>query len=55
MGLMSAGKMMKNRRKFRWSQKKYKKSTLGLNVKADPLGGASQAKGIVLSKFQKEA
>ena len=55
MGLMSAMKMAKKRRKFRWSQKAYKKRVLQLNVKADPLEGASQAKGIVLSKFQKEA
>jgi small subunit ribosomal protein S12 len=55
MGLMNAKKMMRNRRKFRWRQKAYKKRTLNLAVKADPLEGASQAKGIVLSKFQKEA
>lgn len=55
MGLLSAKKLMKNRQKFRWSQKAYKKRVLGLNVKADPLEGSSQAKGIVLSKFQKEA
>ena len=55
MGLKSAMKFMKNRRKFRWRQKVYKKRNLGLNVKADPLEGASQAKGIVISKFQKEA
>ena len=55
MGLMSAKKMMKNRRKFRWHQKAYKKRTLNLAVKVDPLEGASQAKGIVISKFQKEA
>ena len=52
---MNAKKMMRNRRKFRWRQKAYKKRTLNLAVKADPLEGASQAKGIVLSKFQKEA
>lgn len=55
MGLLSAMKLMKKRSKFRWSQKAYKKRVLQLNVKADPLEGASQAKGIVLSKFQKEA
>src|SRR3990167_9150978 len=55
MGLLSARKLMKNRRKFRWSQKAYKKRMLNLNVKADPLEGASQARGIVISKFQKEA
>ena len=47
--------MMKRERKFRWHQKAYKKRVLKLKQKADPLEGASQAKGIVISKFQKEA
>src|SRR3989344_4949227 len=55
MGLMSAKKMMKNRRKFRWSDRAYKVKNLKLRVKADPLEGSFQAKGIVVSKFQKEA
>ena len=55
MGLMAARRMMKNRRKFRWNQKAFKKRVLDLKVKADPLEGSSQAKGIVISKFQKEA
>ena len=55
MGLMSARKMMKRQRKFRWHQKAYKKRVLNLREKADPLEGANQAKGIVISKFQKEA
>jgi len=55
MGLKSAKKLIKNRRKFRWKDRKYKVKTLNLFVKSDPLEGASQAKGIVLSKFQKEA
>ncbi len=55
MGLMSARKLMKNRRKFRWSQRAYKSRGKGLRVKFDPLKGASQAKGIVIGKFQKEA
>ena len=55
MGLMNARKIMKNRKKFRWSQKPYKKRVLGLGIKADPMGGSSQGKGIVISKFQKEA
>ncbi len=55
MGLMSARKLMKNRRKFRWSDAKYKRSKLGLYAKVDPLEGANQAKGIVLEKVQKEA
>ena len=52
---MSARKMMKRQRKFRWHQKAYKKRVLHLKEKADPLEGANQAKGIVISKFQKEA
>lgn len=55
MGLKSALKKKKDRKKFRWKDRKYKVRTLGLYAKSDPLGGANQAKGIVLSKFQKEA
>jgi len=55
MGLMNARKIMKDNRKFRWSQRAYKSRTLGLRGKVDPLEGSSQAKGIVVSKFQKEA
>jgi small subunit ribosomal protein S12 len=55
MGLMNARKLIKNQRKFRWSQRSYKKRVLKLREKADPLEGAAQARGIVLSKFQKEA
>ncbi len=55
MGLMSAQKMMKTNRKFRWKQRSYKQRVLGLRKKADPLEGASQAKGIVIEKFPKEA
>ena len=55
MGLKSATKIMKDRKKQRWQSKKFKKRTLDLYAKSDPLGGANQAKGIVLSKVQKEA
>lgn len=55
MGLKSAKKKMKDRKKFRWKDRDYKVKTLNLYAKSDPLGGANQAKGIVLSKFQKEA
>jgi small subunit ribosomal protein S12 len=55
MGLKSAKKLIKNRRKFRWKDRKYKVRTLDLYAKSDPLQGANQAKGIVLSKVQKEA
>ncbi len=55
MGLMNVRKLEKKRKKFRWHDKKYKASALRLNVKADPLEGSSQAKGIVIEKVQKEA
>jgi len=55
MGLMNARKLMKRRRKFRWSDIKYKRKTLDLYAKADPLEGKAQAKGIVIEKVQKEA
>jgi small subunit ribosomal protein S12 len=47
--------MKKNRQKFRWSSQKFKTMALKLYEKSDPLEGASQAKGIVLEKVQKEA
>lgn len=55
MGLNNAIKKMNDRRKFRWKSKKYKNQILDLYAKSDPLEGANQAKGIVVSKFQKEA
>jgi small subunit ribosomal protein S12 len=55
MGLKSAKKLMKDRKKFRWKDRKYVVKTLNLYAKSDPLGGANQAKGIVLQKVQKEA
>jgi small subunit ribosomal protein S12 len=55
MGLKSAIKKVNQRRKFRWKDRAYKVKTLNLYAKSDPLGGANQAKGIVLSKIQKEA
>jgi len=55
MGLKNALKLKKNRKKFRWSDRSFKVRTLGLYEKADPLEGASQARGIVIQKVQKEA
>jgi len=55
MGLMSALKLRNLRKKFRWNHKKYKARAMGLKIKSDPLGRSSQAKGIVIEKFQKEA
>lgn len=55
MGLYNALKLMRKKRKFRWSDHAYKKRTLNLYAKADPLEGKSQAKGIVIEKVQREA
>jgi small subunit ribosomal protein S12 len=55
MGLKSATKKIKDRKKFRWNSRDYKVRVLNLYAKSDPLGGANQAKGIVLAKVQKEA
>ena len=55
MGLMNAYKMLKRRRKYRWSDKSYNAKMRNLRIKSDPLGRSSQAKGIVIEKFQKEA
>jgi small subunit ribosomal protein S12 len=55
MGLKNAAKKIKDRKKFRWKDRHYKVKTLNLYAKSDPLGGANQAKGIVLQKVQKEA
>ncbi len=54
-GLGAGKKLKKRREKFRWNNKRFVKRSLNMKKKSDPLGGASQAKGIVLSKFQKEA
>jgi len=55
MGLMGARKLKKRRKKFRWSDRKYKVRKLNLYAKSDPLEGRSQGKGIVIEKVQKEA
>ena len=52
---MNARKLIKKRRKFRWKDAYYKRRTLNLFAKADPLEGKNQAKGIVIEKVQKEA
>lgn len=53
---LNAGKKLRIRRhKSRWMDKWYVKRVRKLKEKSDPLGGASQAKGIVLEKVQLEA
>ncbi len=55
MGLMNAKKLRKNRDKFKMNNKVYKKKKLGITLKHSIVGRSSQAKGIVVSKFQLEA
>ena len=53
---LNAGKALVKRRSiFRWSHKDYIRRALKLKERSDPLGGASQARGIVLEKVQLEA
>jgi ribosomal protein S12 len=49
-GLRTARKHVKNRRAQVWADLDYKKAHLGTRWKANPFGGASHAKGIVLEK-----
>lgn len=54
-GLYAGNKLKKQRQKFRWSSRYYKKRVLKLKERSDPLEGAPQAKGIVLEKVGIEA
>ncbi|XP_033110628.1 small ribosomal subunit protein uS12 isoform X2 [Antedon mediterranea] len=54
-GLRTARKLRNHRRDQRWHDKDYKKAHLGTALKANPFGGASHAKGIVLEKIGVEA
>ncbi len=54
-GLGAARKLQKRNKAAKWHYRKHIKKTLNLKNKSDPLGGASQAKGIVLEKVQLEA
>jgi len=54
-GLYTARKMRRDRKKFRWSDRYYKRRVLRLKEKADPLEGAPQARGIVIEKVGIEA
>lgn len=54
-GLYAARKLMSDTKNSRWSDKGYSRRALNLDVKADPLGGAPQARGIALEKVGIEA
>jgi len=50
-GMRAGRKLRVHRRNQRWAQKKYNKSHSISAMKANPFGGASMAKGIVLEKM----
>jgi small subunit ribosomal protein S12 len=54
-GLHSARKLKNDRKKYRWSDRYYKRHVLRLKEKSDPLEGAAQARGIVIEKVGIEA
>jgi small subunit ribosomal protein S12 len=54
-GLRAGKKLVKRRKQSRLSDDKFIKKTKGLWIKADPLEGVHQAKGIVLEKVELEA
>jgi small subunit ribosomal protein S12 len=54
-GMFAARKLRQIRKKFRWSDKWYKKRMLRSKERFDPLEGAPQARGIVLEKVGLEA
>jgi small subunit ribosomal protein S12 len=49
-GEFSARQAKLHRQRLRWSNKYYKRKVLRLDIKADPLEGSPQARGIVLEK-----
>ena len=54
-GKYAANILKQTRKDARWKDTYYGRRVLGLNVKADPLGGAPQGRGIVLEKVGVEA
>ncbi|HKJ96868.1 MAG TPA: 30S ribosomal protein S12, partial [Thermoplasmataceae archaeon] len=54
-GINAGSKLQSQRKKYRWSDRDYKKRMLDLKRKSDPLVGAPQAKGIVIEKIGIEA
>jgi small subunit ribosomal protein S12 len=54
-GLNTARKLGLDRQRHKWSDRYYKRRTLHLKEKSDPLEGSAQAKGVVLEKVGIEA
>ena len=50
LGLFAGRVLTIKKKKQRWAISSYKRRTLGIDVKSDPLGGAPQGRGIVLEK-----
>ncbi len=48
LGLFAGRVLKEKKKKQRWSISSYKRRKLGIDNKADPLGGAPQGRGIVL-------
>src|SRR3989344_1240318 len=53
-GMNAAKSLVRRRTRGRWQDMQYKRRALALKKKSDPLGGVSQANGIVLEKTQVE-
>ncbi len=54
-GVNAARKLRKHRRINRWADKKYNKAHTVASIKANPMAGATMAKGIVLEKIGLES
>lgn len=54
-GINAGEKLASKRKEFRWADKWFVKRAMKSKEKYDPLGGVSQARGIVLEKIQLEA
>ncbi|NTV24525.1 MAG: 30S ribosomal protein S12 [Nanoarchaeota archaeon] len=53
-GINAGARLVQRRATFAWRKAKIKSRVLKLKIKSDPLGGVSQANGIVLEKTQVE-
>ncbi len=54
-GIHAARQLKNSRKRYRWSDRNYKRHALRLKEKSDPLEGAAQARGIVIEKVGIEA
>jgi small subunit ribosomal protein S12 len=54
-GENAGSNLVNSRKKYKWSDRDYKRRVLQLKKKSDPLEGSPQAKGIVIEKIGIEA